>query len=44
MLKHFVIESFSDDPKIAESMAETVRAIHPDGEIHAGEDGMRFDL
>jgi ribonuclease Z len=44
VLKHFVIESFSDDPKVAESMAETVRGIHPDGEIHAGEDGMRFDL
>jgi ribonuclease BN (tRNA processing enzyme) len=44
VLKHFVIESFSDDPNIAESMAETVRRIHPTGEVLAGQDGMRFDL
>lgn len=44
VLKHFVIESFVDDPAIAEAMAETVRRIHPTAEVVAGEDGMQFDL
>lgn len=44
VLKHFVIESFSADPNIAESMADTVRQIHPQGEIFVGTDGLRFDL
>jgi ribonuclease Z len=44
VLKHFVIESFSDDPNIAESMAETVRGIYPAGQIHAATDGLKFDL
>lgn len=44
VLKHFVIESFTDDPAIAESMAETVRGLHPAGKIHAATDGLRFEL
>jgi len=44
VLKHFVIESFTADPHIAESMAETVRQLHPECEVFAGADGLRFDL
>jgi ribonuclease Z len=44
VLKHFVMESFTNDPDCAEKMAETVRSIHPAGEVHAAKDGMRFDL
>ena len=44
VLKHFVMESFSDDPDVAGKMAETVRSIHPDGEILAATDGLKLDL
>ena len=44
VLKHFVIESFTDDPDVAESMAETVRKIHPQGEIFVGTDGLKFEF
>lgn len=41
VLKHLVVESFSDDPQVSEKMAETVRGLF-DGEVLVGEDGMRF--
>lgn len=44
VLKHFVMESFSDDPDVAEKMAETVRGIHPEAEVVAATDGLTFDL
>ena len=45
VLKHLVIESFRDnDMSISESMAETIRGLHPDGEIIAGVDGMKIDV
>ena len=45
VLKHLVIESFRDnDTKVSESMAETIRAVYPNGEIFVGEDGMKFDI
>ena len=44
VLKHFVMESFSDDPDVAEKMAETVRGIHAEGEIFAATDGLKFEL
>jgi ribonuclease Z len=44
VLKHFVIESFSDDPGIAESMAATVRHLHPTGGVTVGTDGLQIDL
>jgi len=44
VLKHLVIESFSKDPDVSEKMAETIRSLHPDGEILVAEDGMLFDV
>lgn len=44
VLKHFVMESFTEDPHVAESMAQTVRGIHPEGKIFAATDGLRFEL
>lgn len=44
VLKHFVMESFSDDPDVAEKMAETVRGINPDANVMAGTDGLKLDL
>jgi ribonuclease Z len=44
VLKHLVIESFSKDPNISESMASVIRSLHPDGEIIVGEDGMKFTV
>ena len=44
VLKHFVIESFTDDPQVVESMAKTVRQILPLGEVFVGTDGLKFDL
>lgn len=44
VLKHLVIESFSEDPEISERMAETVRSIHTTGEVMVGKDGMQFEF
>lgn len=43
VLKHFVIENFTDDPDIAEKMAAEIRKEYH-GEVIAGSDGMRIDL
>ncbi len=44
ILKHLVIESFSDDPNVSENMAEVVRSLHPEGETLVAEDGMRITV
>ncbi|MCF7688744.1 MAG: MBL fold metallo-hydrolase [Cephaloticoccus sp.] len=44
ILKHLVIENFSPDPHISESMAATIRALHPAGEIVVARDGMRLTV
>lgn len=44
ILKHLVIESFSSDQNIAESMAQTVRTIHPHGQVSVATDGMKIEL
>lgn len=44
VLKHLVIESFSKDPNISESMAQTIRELHPTGEVLVGADGMTIPL
>jgi len=44
VLKHFVIESFSDVPDIAEKMADTVRGINPDAAVFAATDGLKFEF
>ena len=43
VLKHLVIADWVDDPKIAESMADTVREGY-DGEIFPGRDGLKIEL
>ncbi len=42
VIKHLVIENFSDDPQVSEKMAEKIRHLCP-SEVLVGEDGMRFD-
>lgn len=45
VLKHLVMESFrGNDPRVSAAMADTVRAIHPQGEIVVAEDSLRLDL
>jgi ribonuclease Z len=45
VLKHLVIESFrGNDPRVSEAMAEKVRSVYPQGQIHVAADGMTFDL
>jgi ribonuclease Z len=44
VLKHFVQDCFTDDPNVAESLAEIARKIYPAGEIHAATDGLKFEL
>ena len=44
VLKHLVIESFSPDPNISESMAATIRTLHPTGEIVVSQDGMQLTV
>jgi len=44
ILKHLVIESFTDDPDISESMAEVIRRLHPEGEILVAKDGMKIEI
>lgn len=44
VLKHLVIESFSKDPHISESMAQTIRTIYPGGEIMVAQDGMLIEV
>lgn len=43
IIKHLVIENFSDDPAVAENMASTIRE-HCACEVAVGLDGMRFDF
>jgi len=43
VLKHFVVENFTDDTEIAEKMAEGVRAGYG-GEVAVGHDGLRIEL
>jgi ribonuclease Z len=43
VLKHFVIENFTDAPDIADQMAQAVRQTYP-GEVIVGVDGLRIEL